>query len=279
MAWSLTLDLRSIPKPHLTCNNNVICCLFTIINMRFTLAAFAAMAATAFAQTANFAPISAPNKASEVTAGKPFTIQWQASGGAAAQYANAKVTISLLGGSSPETLVEKTVIAEHIPNSALKFEWQVASTLGDDKTYGIQITAENQATKVFQYSEPFQIKKGEGKTTGSGTVTLTTSHGTKTITLSTSTTPVPTTTSHAQHNTTTSSIRKTTSIPSNTTTTLITKSSSSAPVVITSTAIVNPSKTSASTTAPTTVPTGAASLVGAGSLSVVAGLFVALVAM
>ncbi|UNI14705.1 hypothetical protein JDV02_001307 [Purpureocillium takamizusanense] len=244
--------------------------------MRFTLAAFVAMAATAFAQSPDFNPISKPLKNEALEAGTVYTIEWQAPVRTAAKYAKSKVNIHLIGGATQNTQVRLEPIATGIDNSALRYEWNIDPNLGDKAVYGLVIEVQGE-TSVFQYSNPFTIKGNGGKASGSGSVTLTTSHGTKTITLSSTSVPSSTTTSQAHHNTTTSTtIRKTTTtFPSNSTTLTTKPASSTGPVVITSTAVVNPSKT----TAAPTVPTAAASFVGAGSLSVVAGLFVALLAM
>ncbi|GJN68508.1 hypothetical protein PLICBS_002551 [Purpureocillium lilacinum] len=251
--------------------------------MRFTLTALVALAATAFAQNPDFNPVTKPLKDEVLTAGSTYTIEWQPPVRTAAKYADAIVNIRLIGGATQETQVPLDTIATGVKNSALRYEWKISSALGDKAVYGLVIEVASDTT-VFQYSNRFHIK-GNGKTTGSATgsatgtasATLTTSHGTKTITLSSSPVPTSTTTTHAQHNTTTSTtIRKTTSsVPSNSTTLTTKPASSTGPVVITSTAIVNPSKT----TGATVVPTAGASLVGAGSLSVVAGVFVALMAM
>ena len=66
-----------------------------------------------------------------------------------------------------------------VDNSEAKFSWAVDSSLGKDKTYGIQITLEADKT-VFQYSMPFHITGGNG---GGGSH----SNGTATYTLSSTT--------------------------------------------------------------------------------------------
>lgn len=172
-----------------------------------------------------------------------------------------------------------TGFAAGIKNSAKSYSWKVDASLGAEKVYGLVFKLESNPA-VFQYSNPFHIKASDTKSTGSATVTLTTSTGVKTVTLSSTSTPVSTstsasvtTTSHVKQNTTTSYPTSTASCNS---TTLVTKPSGSQ-VVVTSTTLVNPTGTG-----PVTVPTNntaAAPILSAGSLSVLGGLFVALLAL
>ena len=74
-----------------------------------------------------------------------------------------------------------------VKNSALKYDWAVAPTLGDKALYGLVFTSEQDST-IFQYSNPFHIAAAAGN---ASTTTVTTAVGTKTVSLSLA----PTTTS------------------------------------------------------------------------------------
>ncbi|KND94943.1 hypothetical protein TOPH_00211 [Tolypocladium ophioglossoides CBS 100239] len=254
--------------------------------MRFSLSVTAvlAMAASAFAQTADFDPIFTPTPNEVVPAGSTFTITWEAP----AKYAGDTISIHLIGGATQGQQVPLLDIAAGVKNSAKSYSWQVDASLGAEKVYGLVFKLESNPA-IFQYSNPFQIKASDTKSTGSATVTLTTSHGIKTVTLSSTSTPVTTTTtstpvttsasvatsSYVKHNTTTSYTYSST-VPCNSTT--LATSPGSSLVVITSTTLVN----NPTPTAPTTVPiksTAAAPIVGTGSLSILGGLLVAFLAL
>lgn len=74
--------------------------------MRFTAATLIAFASVALAQTANFDVVSQPTKDAVVSAGETFTIVWSPS----AKYNDDTVTLALLGGPTPQTLQEVSVI-------------------------------------------------------------------------------------------------------------------------------------------------------------------------
>jgi len=141
--------------------------------MRFTIsaAALAALISTALAQTSDFDPIFTPTKDEKVPAGKDYEITWQS----VAKYPGG-VTLSVLGGADPGSLQPIGTIGK-ADNSAGKFKWSVASDLGSEVTYGIQITLDSDKT-VFQYSMPFHITGASGgshngSTSASGTATYT----------------------------------------------------------------------------------------------------------
>jgi hypothetical protein len=77
--------------------------------MRFTSAIFAAaaLATSVFAQTDGFAPITAPTRDQDLTAGSTFTIQWQTGTTPTTE----AFTISLLQGPTPGLLEVGSVIA------------------------------------------------------------------------------------------------------------------------------------------------------------------------
>ncbi|PNY25702.1 Uncharacterized protein TCAP_04361 [Tolypocladium capitatum] len=230
--------------------------------MRFGLSATAllAMAASAFAQTADFDPIFTPKANEVIPAGSTYVVTWEAP----AKYAADTVSIHLIGGDSQDKQVPLLDIAAGVKNSALSYSWQVDASLGAAKIYGLVFKLESNPA-IFQYSNPFQIKGSGSKQAGAPTVTLTTSTGIKTVTLSSTTVPLTTAISYTN-----------TSTLSSNSTTLAPKPSSSL-VLVTSTTLLPPT-----TTAPAPVPTksaGAGPVVSAGPLSVLGGLFIALLAL
>jgi hypothetical protein len=74
--------------------------------MKFSLAALLALSSTAFAQTPGFNVLTKPTQGEEVPAGSTYEIEWQPN----AEYPGA-ITISLLGGATPGTLVPLEDIA------------------------------------------------------------------------------------------------------------------------------------------------------------------------
>ncbi|ODA78758.1 hypothetical protein RJ55_06141 [Drechmeria coniospora] len=242
--------------------------------MRFqlSLSAVLALAASAFAQTADFDPIYTPKSNEVIPAGSPYSITWSAP----AKYAAGTISIHLIGGATQNTQVPIMDIASGIKNSDNGYTWLVDATLGSQAVYGLVIKLESDPS-IFQYSMPFQIKGNGVVTTGttsrssaSTTTDSTTTGSVTTTTTQHSTTSYPTT--HVGYNST--SIAKPTH-PSNSTT-LATKPVRTSGARITSTAAMYPTATS---TTPAKVPANAASVVGAGSLGVVAALALALVAM
>lgn len=76
--------------------------------MRFsTISAALAFAASAIAQTPDFNPIYTPEKGEEVTAGQTFEVTWQAP----PKYKDETVSISLIGGADPASLVPISDVA------------------------------------------------------------------------------------------------------------------------------------------------------------------------
>jgi hypothetical protein len=214
--------------------------------MRFAAtaaSAILAMAASVFAQTADFDPIFTPADGQVVEAGSTLDITWEAP----AKYADAIVTISLIGGPAQKQQVPLMDLASGIPNSALTYTWTVDASLGAEAVYGIKIALESDPS-VFQFSMPFTIAGAEGEAPANTdtTVIITSAQGIKTIHLE-ETTSVETTT--AEETTTVKTTTSTSCPPTTTTTT-------SSSIKSTSTVIVN-STTEASTTtvAPTTILT------------------------
>jgi hypothetical protein len=83
----------------------------TTFNMRFAVstAALAAFITSVLAQTSGFEPIVKPVKGEDVPAGSTYTVEWQHS----STYSG-PVTLSLLGGKSPETLEAKGTIGSKL---------------------------------------------------------------------------------------------------------------------------------------------------------------------
>ncbi|KAM0512666.1 hypothetical protein ACHAPE_008691 [Trichoderma viride] len=155
--------------------------------MRFTLSvpAFLALASTAFAQTPDFDPVTSPSNNQVITAGQPFTIQWEAP----AKYAAGTISIELIGGATQGTQVPLSTIATGIANSAGTFTWNVPATLGNDAFYGFVVKYDSNPS-VFQYSNPFHVKAGSAPP-AQDTTTVTTSTGVKTVSLATQSTSAP----------------------------------------------------------------------------------------
>ena len=136
-----------------------------------------------------------------------------------------------------------------VKNSALKYDWAVAPTLGDKALYGLVFTSE-QDSKIFQFSNPFHIAAA---TNNASTTTVTTAVGTKTVSLSLAPTD------------------STTLPPSNLSTT------STGPAKTTVTTVVPATTTRASTTTASTGGVGAQAT--AGSLLGLAGFALAALAL
>ncbi|TQV99712.1 ser-Thr-rich glycosyl-phosphatidyl-inositol-anchored membrane family domain-containing protein [Cordyceps javanica] len=172
--------------------------------MRFTLAtvlafASAALAAVATDPTADFDSINTPEKGEKVPAGKPYTVRWKTS----PSYQTDRVYIQLLGGKDPNTLVVKNEKLATVDNGDSKWSWDVASSLGDDATYGLRFVLERDES-IVQYSQPFQIVKAEGSSssgsssdTNAGTATQTPSQGGKSSSASASSSAATSATSAA----------------------------------------------------------------------------------
>lgn len=158
--------------------------------MRFTVSAVLAMAASAFAQTADFDPIYTPESNAVIEAGSTFEVTWAAP----AKYADGTVSIHLIGGATQNTQVPLLDIATGVPNSANKYSWTVGADLGEAAVYGLVFKYESDPS-IFQYSNPFHIKAAASKPSStsaaaseSAATTVTTSTGAVTVTLSSCTT-------------------------------------------------------------------------------------------
>ncbi|KAK2595347.1 hypothetical protein QQS21_006947 [Conoideocrella luteorostrata] len=106
--------------------------------------------------TGDFDSIFKPTENQTIQAGSSVVIEWSILN--TKDYGDAKVDIEVLGGKSSDTLVPLGTIASGVENSDLKYKWQVNSSLGDDKQYGIRILLSSDK-KIHQYSPKFVIKK------------------------------------------------------------------------------------------------------------------------
>ncbi|KAI5861720.1 Ser-Thr-rich glycosyl-phosphatidyl-inositol-anchored membrane family-domain-containing protein [Durotheca rogersii] len=244
-----------------------------------------AFAASAFAQTPGYAVVTSPTEGQTVAAGQPFSIVWQAG-----QYTGA-AQISLLGGETPTTLVPGPVIASSVDITTGSFTWDVPSSLGSEKTYGIKIT-DLQDGAIFQYSFPFTISASSSGGAGEQSASATTgapqyptlppvsstivssseviSSSSSAAVSSTSVPSYPTlsvTTSKSYPTTTPSGNLSSIATPTYPTTVLTSTSAPSGPAA------------SATTTAATPIPTAGASSAAASSLALLGGLIAAFMAL
>ncbi|KUJ22556.1 uncharacterized protein LY89DRAFT_303726 [Mollisia scopiformis] len=152
--------------------------------MRFsTVSAVLAFAASTYAQTAGFDPITAPTQDQDVAAGSTLDIIWEPS----ANYTGT-ISITLLEGATPATLSLGDVVKAGIENSVGKYSWAIPSDIASFATYGFKLTLDSDTT-IFQYSFPFHITGASS--TSSGSVTAV---STKTMILSTGTAYTPSST-------------------------------------------------------------------------------------
>ncbi|KAH6606416.1 hypothetical protein Trco_005569 [Trichoderma cornu-damae] len=282
--------------------------------MRFTLSAsaFLALLSSAFAQTADFDPITAPASDATIAAGAPFTVEWTAP----AKYADGTITIQLIGGPSQATQQVIGTIASGVQNSAGKYSWSVDSSLGTEAFYGLIFRLDSDPS-VFQYSNPFHIQSGSygnlpPAQSGSygdvpaGTTTVTTSTGVKTVTLATQSTQAAVVTSVADApppvTDVTVIVNATTTVPCSSSTVDVPAVSSpttlqsatrlppppnSSPVYTAPSQVPVATTTQASASAPSKpaatsqvpLPTNAGARVGGSSLALVASLVVAFFAL
>lgn len=93
--------------------------------MRFTLTvpAFLALVSAAFAQTADFDPVTVPTSNQEIAAGAPFTVEWTVP----AKYAADTITIELIGGPTQATQQVLGTIASKLMLSRAQMLYSVAN--------------------------------------------------------------------------------------------------------------------------------------------------------
>ncbi|KAJ9157406.1 hypothetical protein NKR23_g65 [Pleurostoma richardsiae] len=246
--------------------------------MRFTVSAAAllAFAGAAFAQTDGFDPITKPLKDESIPAGSTYEVTWEAS----ADY-NGTVTLILLAGSSASTLQLGDSIATGIDNSAGKYSWAVASSLGDAATYGLKLQLDDD-TSIFQYSFPFHIAasaSASGSSSASASASGSSSgSATKTVTLSSVSASSSSSSSASESTaaaTTTSTSAESVSTPAGN------LSTTAAPLTVTSVVVPTQTGSSASSTSssPATVSDSAAAHKAAGSLALIGGIAAAILAL
>lgn len=256
--------------------------------MRYTATSILAFASAVLAQTANFDVISKPTDGSVVPAGETYTITWSPT----AEYNNDTITLTLLGGATSKTLQTVSVIKAGVANSAGEYAWAVASTLGADATYGIEITLDSDPS-ILEYSFPFQISGGSassssGSASASGSTTGSSSAASSAPASTTETKTTSTSSSSSVKTTsTTSSSSSSSAAPSTLTTvtsaagngTVTTTKPSGSKTVVTATHTATKSGSAASGTA-STVTTSDAKSLGAGSfVTLIGGLAVAFFAL
>lgn len=103
-ALSVSDDRAGSLKP-----NQTLSFVLAAISMRFFASASAilAIATSALAQTADFDPVYTPKKGEVVPAGSTYEVTWSAP----AKYKDGKISISLIGGADPNSLVPLSDIA------------------------------------------------------------------------------------------------------------------------------------------------------------------------
>ncbi|KAI0136694.1 Ser-Thr-rich glycosyl-phosphatidyl-inositol-anchored membrane family-domain-containing protein [Xylariales sp. AK1849] len=253
--------------------------------MRFTAisAAALAFAASTLAQTAGFDAITSPGKDVDVPAGETFTIEWQPG-----TY-DGTVTLSLLGGQTPETLQVLSAFAEGVENTDGSYAWGVDSSLGDKATYGIKITLDSDPT-IFQYSFPFHIAAGakgaiSASSSSSSGYAVSSYSATGSASFSATTTVVLSTSSASVYPTssfvvTASTVTSSSTFPTITASGNLSTTATVGATTLTSLTSVTASHTSSSTSStPSTIPTNAAPRAAAGSLALLGGIAAAIFAL
>ncbi|KAK4238021.1 Ser-Thr-rich glycosyl-phosphatidyl-inositol-anchored membrane family-domain-containing protein [Achaetomium macrosporum] len=259
--------------------------------MLYSVLTALAFAASALAQnpTEGFNPISKPAQGENVPTGSTYEIVWEPS-----TKHPGPITIGLLGGATPSTLSVVDTIAVGIESTG-SYSWQVDETLGDLATYGIMITLDSD-TKIFQYGFPFHIVKGSSESsttvstsaTGSATGKATTSTSASASASETSVTEIKTSTSSSSSAIFSNSTTTSFTVPSSTITSSTIRGNlsttagagPSGPITITTMVTQNPTGVPIAPTSSTTtaVTAGAASL-GAGSLALLGGVAMAVLAL
>ncbi|KAI6378749.1 hypothetical protein MCOR25_002168 [Pyricularia grisea] len=227
--------------------------------MQYSLAAILALAGSVVAQTPGFHPLVKPASNEVIPAGKPYTLEWQSGG------QDGPVNFVLTGGETHATLQEIGTVATGIDSTLGKYTWNVASSLGDQKAYGLKIVLASD-TSVFQWSNPFTIKASTDKSTTNSTSSATSS----TTTSASSTTTTPASTTIKVNSTTISSNAS------------ITATKSSAPGVattLTQTATQGVAQSTRTTTPSSPQATGAAAAIGFSSAALVGGVFMAVLGL
>ncbi|KAI1638739.1 hypothetical protein F4809DRAFT_232025 [Biscogniauxia mediterranea] len=122
--------------------------------MRFSsILSTLAFAASALAQTPQFASVSSPTKGQKLMAGMPFEFVWQT-----ANHLGGTISIYLLQGPDETHLETTAILAEHVPNEEHgMFKWIVPPALAAEVgVFGINITLDSDPN-VFQYSPFFTV--------------------------------------------------------------------------------------------------------------------------
>ncbi|KAI5921079.1 hypothetical protein F4810DRAFT_712897 [Camillea tinctor] len=112
-----------------------------------------AFAASAIAQTPQFASVSQPTEGQVLMAGTPFKFVWQT-----ANHLGGTISLYLLSGPDETHLELAATLAEHIPNEETgEWEWIVPAALAAEVgVFGINITLDSDPN-IFQYSPFFTV--------------------------------------------------------------------------------------------------------------------------
>lgn len=238
--------------------------------MRFSIASVLALATAAFAQrepTPGFNVITKPTEGEQVSAGSTYEIVWQPD-----STHPGDITIGLLGGSAPNTLAVIDTIATGVDATTGSYSWEVPVTLGDLATYGIMITLESDKD-IFQYGFPFEIVGGSGGDDDDSTSTTGTVTGTKSAT---ATTTGSTTTGTSDSTRTSFTVSSSTITSSTLRGNLSTTASQGQQTTITTVVTDNQPTTTALTTS---IATDAAASFAAGSIAMLGGVAMAVLAL
>ncbi|KAI0483240.1 hypothetical protein GGR56DRAFT_671022 [Xylariaceae sp. FL0804] len=234
-----------------------------------------AFAASAQAQVLGFASMTNPTDNEVVAAGTTLPIVWQNT-----KYSG-DVTIELLGGKTPNTLVVLETLAT-VPITDKEYDWATSCSDAKYATYGIKITSVGDSS-LFQYSFPFSLKACESASTSSSsssssssttevsyptTVASSGAVATSSAAATTSVAVVYTTSCPASSSTPATTLKFTTSYPAGGNYTMT--RSASAIVGSSTPAVVAPG--SSATPSTSTIPTAGASKAGAGSIALLGGL-------
>ncbi|KAM0322376.1 hypothetical protein ACHAPQ_009039 [Fusarium lateritium] len=124
------------------------------MHLPLATAAFVALAAKVFGQTADFDPVYQPEAWATLIPGSSFQIVW----GAPGKYAGQTVTISLIGGKTQDTQtpIEDIARTAGVLNDNGAYNWVVDDIKWDRNVYGLVIKLESDPL-IFQYSNPFKI--------------------------------------------------------------------------------------------------------------------------
>ncbi|RCI14898.1 hypothetical protein L249_6748 [Ophiocordyceps polyrhachis-furcata BCC 54312] len=127
----------------------------------------AALVATAFAQTADFAVVTSPARDQIFEAGSILPFKWTSK---TYNGPNDLVNFQLLAGRDENTLEKIATIASGTPNSQGAFDWKIGSELGKNPGhlfYGVRLELASNP-QIFQYSNRFKISNNAANEVDNG---------------------------------------------------------------------------------------------------------------